>query len=222
MDMNPDRAQVQVLLAAWREQGTDRLDPVRFWAIEALARRVQAYEGEVRRVLDARLSDWIDAYAADVQAAAGAPSNGEEWPVMPAREGLRALCAGIAQRHGADDHGATAAGARSRHDAFPQLAALDEFRQRWMHIRSESQLRQSLAQRPPENAGPLNSSALVHRAIALMREASPGYLRQFLGYVDALSGIEQLSGGGPVASTNSGQAGRGKRAPRSRPGKRRR
>jgi hypothetical protein len=55
-------------------------------------------------------------------------------------------------------------------------------------------LRQSLA-RVPGNAGPLNSSSLVHRSLSLMRELSPGYLQQFLSYVDALSWMEQMNGG---------------------------
>jgi hypothetical protein len=45
----------------------------------------------------------------------------------------------------------------------------------------------------PGNAGPLNSESLVYRSLSLMRELSPEYLRQFLGYVDALSWIEQLN-----------------------------
>ena len=53
--------------------------------------------------------------------------------------------------------------------------------------------RQSLEQ-VPENAGPLNSGALVHRSIGLMRELSPGYLQQFLSYIDALSWVEQING----------------------------
>jgi hypothetical protein len=48
----------------------------------------------------------------------------------------------------------------------------------------------------PQNAGPLNSSSLVHRALSLMRELSPGYLQQFLAYADALSWLEQLNAGG--------------------------
>jgi hypothetical protein len=59
-------------------------------------------------------------------------------------------------------------------------------------VRSEKQLRQSLDQ-VPRNAGPLNSSSLVHRALSLMREVSPGYLQQFLAYADALSWLEQLN-----------------------------
>lgn len=68
---------------------------------------------------------------------------------------------------------------------------LDEFQELWGRIRTNSQLRQSLAT-APEGAGPLHSSTLLHRAMTLMRNASPGYLEHFIAYVDALSWMEQL------------------------------
>src|SRR5262249_2931114 len=77
---------------------------------------------------------------------------------------------------------------------YPELPAVGEFQKIWSRIRTESQLRQSLEQ-TPENAGPLNSSALVHRSMALMRDASPGYLRHFLSYIDDLSWMERLGDG---------------------------
>ena len=51
---------IQATLDAWREQGADRHNPLRFHFIDALARRATANEGEARRVMDARLSDAID------------------------------------------------------------------------------------------------------------------------------------------------------------------
>ena len=48
-------------LDAWRAAGADRIDPLRFAAIDALARRIAKLsseeEGEFRRLLDARLAD---------------------------------------------------------------------------------------------------------------------------------------------------------------------
>ena len=75
-------------------------------------------------------------------------------------------------------------------------------------------MRQSLEQ-VPSNAGPLNSSALVHRAVTLMRELSPGYLQHFLGYVDDLTSLEQMNVPAPqVASEAPAAASSRKRAPR--------
>lgn len=72
-------------------------------------------------------------------------------------------------------------------------ALLDYFRETWSKLSADSQLRASLEQ-VPKNAGPLNSSSLVHRSLSLMRELSPEYLRQFLSYVDALSWLQQMNG----------------------------
>ncbi len=58
-------------------------------------------------------------------------------------------------------------------------------------MRAESQVREALVQ-APENAGPLNSASLVHRALTLMRGASPEYLQSFMAYVDALAWVEGL------------------------------
>jgi hypothetical protein len=66
-------------------------------------------------------------------------------------------------------------------------------------------LRQSL-EHAPENAGPLNSSALVHRSIALMRDMSPGYLQHFVSYVDDLSSLEQLGHGAAATPRDVPQA----------------
>ncbi|WP_437176686.1 DUF2894 domain-containing protein [Burkholderia glumae] len=60
--------------------------------------------------------------------------------------------------------------------------------------------------RVPKNAGPLNSSSLVHRALLLMRELSPEYLRQFLVYADALSWLEDLHGEAATAHREAPRA----------------
>jgi len=103
----------------------------------------------------------------------------------------------------------------SRSSSYPVLPALDEFQKTWSRMRTESQLRQSL-QEAPENAGPLNSSALVHRSIALMRDLSPGYLQHFVSYVDDLSSLEQLGHGGPAAPRDVPQAATIGKRPRAR------
>ena len=43
----------------------------------------------------------------------------------------------------------------------------------------------------PDQAGPLNSQLLLHRALALMRETAPGYLRHFMAQAEALMWLEQ-------------------------------
>jgi len=102
---------------------------------------------------------------------------------------------------------------------YPELGLLDPFRALWSRVRTESQMRETLAY-TAEDAGPLNSSALVHRSIALMRDASPAYLQHFLTYVDALSWMERLetgSRGGPKDPMQPATIGKRARAkPRAR------
>ena len=43
----------------------------------------------------------------------------------------------------------------------------------------------------PKQAGPLNSQLLLHRALTLMRETSPGYLQHFMSQAEALMWLER-------------------------------
>ena len=72
--------------------------------------------------------------------------------------------------------------------ADPQT--LQFFQRTWSRLSADQRLAQSRASLP-ENAGPLNSHHLVHRALTLMRQLSPDYLERFVGYVDALQWLEQ-------------------------------
>lgn len=186
---------VGATLDAWRESGADRLDPRRFHLIVALARRAAIHHGAARQVLDERVAELVGAYAADVERAAD---------VAPV--------AGTADQQGAEAAGEAAdeaqslaalveylAGHTQRSATYPELPALDYFRGVWSKVRAEKQIRQSLAP-VSGNAGPLNSSSLVHRALSLMSELSPGYLKHFLSYVDTLSWMEQMGGSGAPAS----------------------
>lgn len=187
---------VRRTLDAWREQAADRFDPVRFHMIEALEQRAARHEGEVRRLLDERLSALLADYANLI-----AQKSAQPTVVADARDAnpLGKLAAGLVERNAAP---------------YPELPMLGDFRQLWSRLRTESQLRQSL-QPAPANAGPLNSSALAHRAIALMRELSPGYLRHFLGYVDALSWMEQLGGSSPLPAKEAPAPKKRSRRPRA-------
>lgn len=204
-------------LDAWRERGADRMDPIRFHFIEALDRRAAGHSGEARRLLDERLAKLIEAYAIDLERAASKAgdtdakaSSGE-----PARGTLAGLIDYIASHAPVDGDGLTAGSATPRPSSYPELEALDYFRETWSKVRSEKQLRQSL-KKAPGNAGPLNSSSLVHRSLSLMRELSPGYLQQFLSYVDALSWMEQMNGGGALPAKDAPRAASAKKNTRGK------
>ena len=206
------RTSARTILDTWREQRADRLDPVRFHFIDAMQRRAADHDGEVRRILDGRLAELIDAYAADLDKAASSADHAESATPRSAPTTLGGLIehiAGCAASRGDTDD------AVARLPALPELDALGEFRKIWSKLRTESQLQQSLEQ-VPTNAGPLNSGALVHRAIALMRDLSPGYLEQFLSYVDALSWMEQMKHSGAFASADAPPAAGGRKRARDK------
>lgn len=179
----------RALLDAWRARGADQLDPVRFHFIEALERRAAAHAGEARRLIDARLTQLLNAFADDLAREASKFAHGIDGDTQ--RSDLGRLVDSLARAEPAQP------ATRVRHEPDPEL--VEYFRQTWSRVRSEKQLRQSLDQ-VPRNAGPLNSSSLVHRALSLMREVSPGYLQQFLAYADALSWLEQLNASVGVAA----------------------
>ncbi|WP_244817971.1 DUF2894 domain-containing protein [Caballeronia sp. Lep1P3] len=161
-------------LDAWRANGDDRVNAARFRMMEAMARRALAHEGEARRIIEARLLALLNEFERDV-------SDARAMPAQDAQAGRSPLSALL------DDMATHAAS----HPSHAQL--LDYFRAVWSKVSAERQLRESL-QKVPRNAGPLNSSSLVHRSLALMREVSPGYLQHFLAYVDTLSWLEEATG----------------------------
>jgi hypothetical protein len=130
---------------------------------------------------------------------------------------LATLIDHIAGHHAPADGIDPAAGnAVPQRTSYPELEALEYFRETWSKVRSEKQLRQSL-KKAPGNAGPLNSSSLVHRSLSLMRELSPGYLQQFLSYVDALSWMEQMNGGSALPAKDAPRAATTRKSARSKP-----
>ncbi|MFM0667360.1 DUF2894 domain-containing protein [Paraburkholderia sediminicola] len=203
---NDPASGARATLDAWRERGADRLDPVRFHFIEAFERRAAGHSGEARRILDERLAGLLDAYAGHIERAA---SPADDAVAHAANEPAHATLKSLVDYIASQDHVPAAIGL-PRAASYPELPALDYFREVWSKVRTEKQMRQSLEQ-VPGNAGPLNSSSLVHRALSLMREVSPGYLKQFLSYVDALSWMEQMNGGAAPAGKDAPRAGKSAR-----------
>lgn len=172
--MAPD-ADPAAALAAWRADGADRVDPLRFRFVEALARRVAAHAGPARGHLDDRLAQALAAYARTVaQTPPGPPAPAPAVPGPGPVAGLVDALGGLAP-----------AGAE------PELKALREFRRHWTLLRADQRLHQSRAD-VPDQAGPLNSQHLVHRTLAVLRELSPEYLDGFMAQVDALLWLEAL------------------------------
>ena len=199
----------QAMLDAWRECGADRVDPVRFRFLQAMARRAAGLDGLARQLLDEKLAGHLNAYAQllDAETDANADAEPTAEPNTPpsaesdddAPSALAGLLAYLADPGATPAPGENAADcaptwnrdALGLRDAYPDVQMLEYFRAVWSRVSADRQVRQS-QQQVHKNAGPLNSNQLVHRALSLMRELSPGYLQQFLSYTDALMWMEQI------------------------------
>jgi len=167
--------------------------------IEALAARMAASEGPLRAVLEQRLQQLRAAPERSTpqhppQPGAGpAPANG----LAALADLLATLRAGNRQRPPeAVPPSPGAAPGQEADEAgggvFAPLPALQAARQTWARLRMDEHLRHVMAE-VPDDAGPMHSTVLVHRAIAVMHEAAPGYLQHFLGHADALAALERIS-----------------------------
>ncbi|MCL7714805.1 DUF2894 domain-containing protein [Stenotrophomonas mori] len=206
--MPAEAGDVHARLEAWRQQGADRIDPLRFALMTALAQRAARHDGALRRRLDTRLRVLADAYAAlpPRPQAAEPPRATETSPLKqvldrfgrPPRPDAPAQVVAALPSGGTGD--ATPAA-----DLAAPMPVLDEFQQLWTRIRIDSLLRQCLDDLP-EDAGPLHSRVLTYRAMAVMREVCPDYLQHFVAYTDALSWLEQLGGIAAAGSDADGAA----------------
>ena len=178
-------AEVADALAALREEGADRLDPLGFHFIETLARRVVASDGALHQSLMTKLAQAVDRTRKRLAEASGA-----ETPVADTRANpLAELVSYIAQQ-GPDSGSDVPELAKG---TPTELKSLQHFRENWTQLSVDQQVNQSLA-KGPANAGPLNSHLLMLRSIELMRYVAPGYLKHFMAYADALLWLEQAQG----------------------------
>ncbi|MDB5751230.1 MAG: hypothetical protein JWP65_1651 [Ramlibacter sp.] len=169
-------SELQARIAALRDAGGGRFDPVRFRFLEVLAQRAAVQPERVRRILQDRLLAGLDDYLARMeqprQVAAGAP--------------VAATCLPLAQLNA---HIRRAAGAAD--GTSDELPSVRRFRRAWSAGRVQDQLELAVS-RKPANAGPLNSHALVLESLALMEQLSPAYLGRFMAQVEALQWLEQV------------------------------
>lgn len=196
----------QATLDAWRDSGAAHADPVRFQFMSAMARRTAALHGPARQMLDAKLAGLLSAYEASLNAPA--PQQ-EAPPSDDAPSALAGLINYLAYPDAPDGDTAWTRDALGLREAYPDVQMLEYFRAVWSRVSADRQVRQSQEQ-VHKNAGPLNSNQLVHRALSLMRELSPGYLQQFLSYTDALMWMEQIQTATAPAPKDAGRVGSAK------------
>jgi len=184
-------AALQERLGALRARGAARLEPVRFHALEALARRLPTQTPDVQAVLIVKLQAALGGCEQRVErgpaqplpqvrqaARSTAPVGG---PLVQLNRKLRA--AAVAR--------AAAAGGEAAQDP-DELASAHHFRLAWSRGQALDRLTQALARKPAQS-GPLNSHALVLQSLAMMRELSPDYVRRFMVYVESLQWLEQAA-----------------------------
>lgn len=203
--MQAEADEVEAMLDGWREQAADRIAPVRFHHVAALQRRAALLEGEARRILDDRIAGLLAAYADTVERAASMRDDAIT-PRVEDRETLATLTRLLAGRAHAGETDATGDDP-SAHVRPPRMDALADARRIWTDVRTHSQVRQSLEQ-TAEDAGPLNSNRLVHRAIQFMGECAPACREHFLAYVDALSWLQQMAQPGTPGNSRAPAAAR--------------
>ena len=205
-------------LAAWRERGAGRRDPVCLRLAEGLARRAAVHAGAARRVIEdklaallARFDDEADAARADAGASRAPRAPGALAALVdhaarqkggPAPLPAASLTAGAS---------ANAAPAPVPAGAAADAGTLQFFKRTWSRLSADQRLAQSRASLPG-NAGPLNSQHLVHRSLVLMRELSPHYLEHFVGYIDALQWLEQSNEAAAQELANGGRPAPARRA----------
>lgn len=204
-------------IAALRMTGADRLDPIRFHFIEALARRSRGQRGDVKRILDGRLMAALAAYRQRIERARDNAEQmmartGEQWPdaaddlkrlfvagdfsgvsryvAKLARTDPQVSLADLARRIAQHSPEESDRGLAEDIGSRPELKSVRLFRNTWARLGADKQVTQAI-QQGPENAGPINSHRLVLRALALMRDISPDYLSRFVSYVDTLLWLDQ-------------------------------
>jgi hypothetical protein len=191
---------VEAALTTWREQTAPTLPATQVFFIEALARRAAQHQGETRQHLNQKLLQALTAITAQSPNAPAQTATPD--PAQPTDTAINAL---TALRQQLDTQATTPARTAWRTQNATAL------RTTWSTLHTQQRVTHALASKPPQ-AGPLNSEQLVHRALLLMREVSPDYLRNLVATIDALSWAEQLQGrGSPTASSTSrGKPTRGK------------
>jgi len=207
-----DPADTGAALEALRLRGAHRVAPVRFRFLESLARRAAAADGAPRRVMEDRLARGLRDYltlADRAPAAERASTQAPRGPLADLLEHAARAAAGLDAPVATP--GVRAAGAAGGTEPATQapgtrgapagdLKTVRYFRRTWARLGAQQRLAQSRSSLP-ENAGPLHSHHLVHRALRLMQDLSPEYLERFIGQVEALQWLEQAVGRGtaPVA-----------------------
>ena len=200
-----------VAIAALRQAGADRLDPLRLHYLERLHARASMQQGRVQDLLNGKIAAAVAEMQACLVQTKRQPGEKSESkvaaPLAPGaeavlaiapRESLADLVRALAQQGGDPAQG----GPQDAPGAPPEIKSIRQFRNTWSKLSADKQVNQALHQ-APKNAGPINSHMLVLRSLVLMRDIAPDYLNRFVSYADTLLCLDQHQQGkqAPVAKT---------------------
>lgn len=199
------------VIAALRQAGADKFDPVRMHYLAVMASRVSAHQGSVRRILDSKLKQALRSFGErfakekrDAKADIDSPTplKTDTHPTS-----LGDLVRYIEQHSLPNFDGAMDGSVGLRRE----LKTTRYFRNTWSKLSVEKQVTQALEQ-APKNAGPINAHMLMLRSLALMREISPDYLNRFTSYADTLVCLDQGVKEKQVSAKNAADGQSGKKS----------
>jgi len=212
-----NEADRSAVTASLRLAGAGQFDPVGLHYLDVLARRTQAQQGMVQRILEDKLTQALAAFgerfaraqddardtiartvpqyphAADAlqRLFASGDFKGMQQYIATLKTNGPGASLGALTRYMAQhspDHGNASVAVNV--GSHSELKTMRYFRNTWSKLSVEKQVTQALGQ-APKNAGPINSHMLVVRSLALMREISPDYLNRYMSYVDTLLCLDQ-------------------------------
>jgi Protein of unknown function (DUF2894) len=183
-----------VWIAALRERGAHRADPVRFAYIEALARRSAGQAPSVQTVLAPRLAealhDYQQRHGSAGPTAAPAPTAPVARPSPLASLLQRLESTGPGASADADNSAAGPEPATPGLPARAELRSLRQSRSAWKRLHLERQIAQALAQLP-DNPGPLNSQLLLLRTLQRLQTLAPAYLESLITQLETLQWLAE-------------------------------
>jgi hypothetical protein len=158
------------LQAQLRAQQLAGADPLHEATLQGLARRAAALpEGALRTRLSEKL--WAYCQAPRPPAMPDGPP-----PLRPIAHPLQDWMAALQARCGAPGE---------------ELRSLRQHRHSFGRLRLAQRLAQtpSASAAPAQSLGPLNTLALVPKALTLLQQVSPDYLERLVGYLDTLAAL---------------------------------
>ncbi len=201
-------------IAALRCRGGEQFDPVRLYFLETLARRTQDHQGAVKRLLEDRLGHAVEQYQQRL-ARHGEAASDQQRPERGPQPGTLAGLTRALTQHLPGNAQASADAGDDGMGFRPELKSIRYFRSTWSRLSVDRQLAQAMEQ-GPENAGPFNSHQLVLRALSVMRDIAPHYLKRFMAHADALLWLDQAEGKPVAKSSADGESEKKRKTSRTR------